>query len=90
VLALWIIALLCGSGATAFTFSQHWLPGADLPNGYTALVCARVGVAPPRLEATILLPQLRSVSAMFSLPGRCAWLPWLPALPHNFHFQIPP
>lgn len=84
------VALMCGSGATVLALSQRWLPGAHLPSGYTALVCADAQLGPPRIEATVILPQLRSVSAMFHLPGRCVWLPWLPVLPHNLHFQIPP
>ncbi|MGQ0600408.1 MAG: hypothetical protein ACT4QE_01780 [Anaerolineales bacterium] len=82
-------ALTCGSGATVLALSQRWLPAARLPSGYTALVCAGAQFAPPQFEATVILPQLRSVSAMFHLPGRCAWLPWLPALPYNVHFRFP-
>jgi hypothetical protein len=82
--------LLCLSGASIVGLSQRWLPRAGLPLGYTAVVCAEVQLGPPRLEATIMLPHLRSVSVLFHLPGRCAWLPWLPALPHNLHLQFPP
>jgi hypothetical protein len=49
-----------------------------------------VQLGPPRLEATIMLPQLRSVSVLFHLPGRRARAPWLPALPRNVHLQFPP
>jgi len=52
--------------------------------------CAAAQLGPPRLEATIMLPQPRSVSVLFHLPGRCARAPWLPALPRNVHLQFPP